>query len=89
MKPEDIKKAPKIFCESMNIGYSAEFFILGVSSGEQTSMYTLTPQHAKRLQQYLSHQLKEYEKENGTIDSKWEPTIVSPVQRMNPPREGS
>jgi hypothetical protein len=89
MKPEDIKKAPKLFCESINIGYSPEFFVLAVSSGDQASMYTLTPQHAKRLQQYLTHQLTDYEKEHGVINTKWEPTIVSPVQRMNPPRDGS
>ncbi len=89
MKPEEIKSAPKLFCESINIGYSPEFFVLAVSSGEQASMYTLTPQHAKRLHQYLAHQLAQYEKENGVINTKWEPTIVSPVQRMNPPRDGS
>ncbi len=89
MKSDDIKKSPKIFCESINIGYSPEFFILAVSSGEQSTLYTLTPAHAKRLQQYLSHQLAEYEKENGVLNTKWEPTIVSPVQRMNPPRDGS
>jgi hypothetical protein len=89
MKSDDIKKAPKIFCESINIGYSPEFFVLAVSSGEQSTLYTLTPAHAKRLQQYLSHQLAEYEKENGVLNTKWEPTIVSPVQRMNPPRDGS
>lgn len=89
MKPSDIKKAPKLFCESINVGYSPEFFVLAVSSGEQTTMYTLTPQHIKRLSQYLSYQLETYEKEHGTIQAKWEPTIVSPVQRMNPPRQGS
>jgi len=89
MNPEDLHKAPKLFCESINIGYSPEFFVLAVSSGDQATMYTLTPQHTKRLQQYLTHQLTEYEKEHGTINTKWEPTIVSPVQRMNPPRQGS
>ena len=89
MKPDDIKRSPKLFCESINIAYSPEFFILALSSGEEATMYTLTPQHAKRLKQYLTHRLEEYEKENGTINTKWEPTIVSPVQRMNPPRDGS
>ena len=89
MKSEDLKRAPKLFCESINIGYTPEFFITALSSGNQTAIYTLTPQHAKRLLQYLTHQLGEFEKEHGQIKAEWSPTIVSPVQRANPPMEGS
>lgn len=89
MKTDDLKRAPKLFCESINVGYTPEFFVMALSSGNQTNIYSLTPQHTKRLQQYLTHQLAEYEKENGEVNAKWEPTIVSPVQRANPPMEGS
>lgn len=89
MKPDDIKNAPKLFCESINVAFTPEFFIMALSSGNQSSIYSLTPQHAKRLQQYLTHQIAEYEKEQQPIIAKWEPTIVSPVQRANPPMEGS
>ena len=89
MKSDDLKRAPKLFCESINIGYTPEFFIMALSSGNQNAIYTLTPQHAKRLQQYLTHQLSEFEKENGVVTATWSPTIVSPVQRANPPMEGS
>lgn len=89
MKSEELKKAPKVFAESINIGYTPEFFVMGVSSGNQGTIYTLTPQHAKRLQQYLTHQIAEYEKEHKEIVAEWKPTIVSPVQRANPPMEGS
>lgn len=89
MKPEDLKNAPKLFAESINIAFTPEFFVMGVSSGTQASIYTLTPQHAKRMQQYLAHQISEYEKENQEIVAQWLPTIVSPVQRANPPMEGS
>lgn len=89
MKPEDLKKAPKLFCESVNVAFTPEYFVVGLSSGQQAQIYSLTPQHAKRLQQYLSHQLSEYEKENGEITAEWSPKIVSPVQPSNPPREGS
>lgn len=89
MKSEDLKRAPKLFCESINIGFTPEFFVMALSSGNQNNIYSLTPQHAKRLQQYLTHQLAEFEKENGEVKTKWEPTIVSPVQRANPPMEGS
>lgn len=89
MKSEDLKNAPKLFAESINIAFTPEFFVMGISSGTQASIYTLTPQHAKRLHQYLSHQISEYEKENKEITAEWSPTIVSPVQRANPPMEGS
>ena len=89
MKPEDIKNAPKLFCESINVAYTPEFFVMGLSSGNQATIYSLTPQHAKRLQQYLTHQISEYEKEHQEITAEWKPSIVSPVQRANPPMEGS
>jgi alpha-acetolactate decarboxylase len=87
MKKDDLKKAPKMFCESINVAYTPEYFIVGLTSGNQGSIYTLTPQHAKRLQQYLAHQVFEFEEKHGTIDATWDPKIVSPVQRANPPSE--
>ena len=89
MKKEDLQKAPKLFCESINVAFTPEYFILGLTSGNQGTIYTLTPQHAKRLQQYLTHQVKEFEEKNGKIEAKWDPNIVSPVQRVNSPNEGS
>lgn len=87
MKKEDLKKAPKVFCESINVAFTPEYFVLGLTSGNQGSIYTLTPQHAKRLQQYLTHQISEYESKHSEINAKWDPNIVSPVQRANPPRD--
>lgn len=86
MKKEDLKKAPKVFCESINVAFTPEYFVLAPASGNQATIYTLTPQHAKRLQQYLTHQINEFESKNGVIDAKWDPNIVSPVQRVSPPR---
>ncbi|MBP6924587.1 MAG: hypothetical protein KBC62_02570 [Candidatus Pacebacteria bacterium] len=80
MKPDDIKKAPKVFCESINVAFTPEFFVMSLSSGSQTGIYALTPQHAKRLQQYLTHQIAEYEKTNGEVKADWSPNIVSPLQ---------
>lgn len=87
MKKEDFKNAPKLFCESISIAYTPEYFLLGLTSGNQGTLYTLTPQHAKRLKQYLEHQIKDYEEKNGVINAEWNPNIVSPVQKMNPPTE--
>lgn len=80
MKSEDIKRAPKLFCESINVAFTPEFFVMSLTSGSQASIYALTPQHTKRLIQYLTHQMTAYEKENGAVDSEWKPQIVSPIQ---------
>lgn len=87
MKKEDLKNAPKVFCEGINVAFTPEYFVMGLTSGSQATIYTLTPQHTKRLQQYLAHQVSEYEKKHGEIDAKWDPNVVSPVQRANKPTE--
>lgn len=87
MSPEDLKEAEKLFCESIRIGYTPEYFVLGMSSGAFAETYSLTPKHAKRLLQYLEHEVKEFESKHGTIEAVWNPNIVSPVQRVNPPTE--
>ncbi|MCA9366505.1 hypothetical protein KC722_02910 [Candidatus Kaiserbacteria bacterium] len=89
MKAEDIKKAPKLFAENIKLGYTPEYFVMGISSGNQAQIYTLTPAHAKRLKQYLEHELKDFEAKHGEITAEWNPNVVSPVQRANPPSEGS
>ena len=85
MKPDDLKKAPKLFCESINVGFTPEYFVMALSTGNHVTIYSLTPQHTKRLKQYLTHQIEEYEKEHGEITAEWNPNVVSPVQKMNPP----
>lgn len=87
MKPDDLQKSPKMFCENIKIGFTPEYFVLALSSGVQATIYTLTPQHAKRLLQYLTHEIEQFEKTNGTINADWNPNIVSPVQNIKPPNE--
>ncbi len=87
MNPEELKKAPKLFCENIRIGYTAEYFVVGMSSGTQAQIYSLSPAHAKRLLQYLTHELKDFEEKHGEITASWNPNVVSPVQRANPPSE--
>lgn len=87
MKSDDLQKAPKIFCENIKIGFSPESFVIGLSSGTQANIYALTPQHAKRLQQYLLHEISQFEKIHGEIKAEWNPNIVSPVQNIKPPNE--
>lgn len=89
MKPEELEQSSKIFCENIRLGYSKEYFAMGLSSGSEGTVFTLTPQHTKRLLQYLGHEIEKFEKEHGTIDAQWNPKIVSPVQKFNPPLETS
>jgi hypothetical protein len=89
MHPDNLKKSPKVFCETVHMGYTPEFFIMALSSGNQGTTYTFTPQHAKRLQLQLTHQLSEYEREHGAVKAEWTPNIISPVQRGNPPTDQS
>ncbi len=89
MKPEDLQKAPKTFCENIRIGYTKEYFVMGLSSGAQASIFSLTPQHAKRLIQYLTHEMVQFEKEHGEVEATWSPKIPSPIQKLNPPSEMS
>lgn len=89
MSPDELQKAPKLFCENIRLGYSPEFFIMGLSSGSQSSIFSLTPQHTKRLLQYLAHEVAQYEKVHGDIKADWNPNIVSPVQKVNPPSDMS
>lgn len=89
MNPDDLKKAPKLFCENIKLGYTPEYFVMGLSSGAQAQIYSLSPGHAKRLKEYLIHEIQRFEKEHGEINAKWDPNVVSPVQKVNPPTEQS
>lgn len=76
----DFNKIPKQFCENISIGYSPENFVIGLIAGEGMTAYALTPAHAKRLAQYIAHQVEEFESKFGTINAKWSPGIESPLQ---------
>lgn len=89
LSADDFKNEPKEFCESVQLAYTPEYFALALTSGSAGVVYAITPQHAKRLAQYLSHQVGEYEKEHGAITATWNPNVVSPVQRGNPPTDKS
>lgn len=89
MDTKGLPEAPKRFAENMAIRFTPEYFVLGINSGSEGTAFALTPAHAKRLQQYLAHRIEEYEKENGEIAAEWDPNVKSPVQRANPPTEGS
>lgn len=76
----DLNKVPKQFCENITVGFSQETFVMGMLNGEAGVFYVLTPQHMKRLMQYLGTQVAEYEKKFGAINAEWKPGIESPIQ---------
>lgn len=76
----DLAKIPKQFCENISVALSQEYFVMSMLTGEQGVTYALTPQHMKRLAQYLAHQIAEYEKQFGAINAEWVPGIQSPIQ---------
>lgn len=76
----DLNKVPKQFCENVTVGFSQESFVMGMLNGEAGTFFVLTPQHMKKLAQYLAHQLGEYETKFGTIQAEWKPGIESPIQ---------
>jgi len=76
----DINKVPKQFCENISVAFSQEFFVMAMITGETGIAYALSPQHMKRLSQYLTHQIAEYEKAFGGIEAEWKPGIRSPIQ---------
>lgn len=76
----DLNKVPKQFCENITVGVSQETFVMGMLNGETGSFFVLTPQHMKRLVQYLGHQVAEYEKQYGEIKADWQPLTQSPIQ---------
>ena len=53
---------------------------MGMITGENGIAYALSPQHMKRLAQYLAHQISDYEKQFGEIHAEWKPGIQSPIQ---------
>ncbi len=76
----DINKVPKQFCENISVALSQEFFVMTMLTGEAGITYALTPQHMKRLSQYLAHQIETYQKQFGEIHAEWTPGIQSPIQ---------
>ncbi len=85
MNSEDLQKAPKLFCENITLAFSPEFFVVGVTSGSQATVYALTPELVKRFSQHIAHEVARYEKTHGEIKAEWNPNVVSPVQKLNSP----
>lgn len=81
----DFQKAPKQFCDNISIAFNKEFFAMALFNGENGTVYSLSPAHMKRLMQYTTHQITEYEKQFGQIETEpWSNNIKSPLQIIPP-----
>ena len=73
------------FCSMINVGHSAEFFVLDMRSITPESeaillgRYHLTPGHAKRLMQALGDNIRNFEREHGEIETK----PIQPIKRAS------
>lgn len=71
---DPLNVGPGRFSTLINIGHTPEFFALDFRAVTPESeacllgRYFLTPQHAKRLLQALTHHVAGFENEFGTID---------------------
>ena len=76
----NIQKVPKQFCENIKLAFAEDYFVIALFSGETASIYALSPQHAKKLHQYLGVYIDKYEKQFGEINAVWVEGVKSPIQ---------
>lgn len=76
----DLSQAPKQYADNISIANNKEVFVMAVLSGSTGTAYTLSLQHMKRLAQYATHTVAEFEKINGKINAEWTPGVQSPIQ---------
>lgn len=79
-KSMDLNNLPKKFCENLLAGFGKEIFVIALKNGEDEDAYAVTPAHAKRIAQHLAHQVAQYEKQFGVLDTEWTPNVKSPIQ---------
>ncbi len=71
--------APKQFCDASMAGFSKEYFVILVGSGEIINGFVFNPSHLKQFFNSLATIVKTYEEKNGEIKVEDQP-ILSPIQ---------
>lgn len=78
---EDFSKHPKLFVENVAVAFNPEVFAMLIATGEVRLALALSPAHMRRLGQYITYQVAEYEKQFGPIHgADWSPHQPSPIQ---------
>ncbi len=75
----DINKLPKKFIDGAIGSHGKEGFSFVLTSGNELHSFMTTPTTMKSISQWLTKQVKAYEKQFGAIDMT-PPVIVSPIQ---------
>lgn len=86
----DFNQVPKQFCDDVTVGFRDDTFAVVLRSGNTGHAFAFSPEHTKRLAQYLTYQVEQYEKKYQEIDAVWSPNIQSPIQPddLNSPGTG-
>lgn len=79
------KDSPKQFCEdslmAIHSGEAGSMFLMTLRSGMNAPIFALTPEHAKRLSQYMTYMVQEFEKKVRKIEGEdWAPGLKSFLQ---------
>lgn len=68
----------KYFCDNVELRHTSEYFQLHVESGNTSLIFTMSPEHAKRLVLALAHHVADFELNHRTLNTTWAPKIASP-----------
>ena len=79
-----LANAPKKFCDNVNGGYSNEVFLVAMFSGQNTTVFTLTPAHMKKFAQWSKHQVESALEQIQKISEIVEPKIKLKVIKDDP-----
>lgn len=70
----------KYFCDNIRLRNTDEYFQMQLESGGTQLVFSLTPEHAKRMALALSHHIALFEKLHRPIKTSWAPDIASPFK---------
>ncbi len=66
----DLNVVAKRFCQGVAIANMNDAFLLIMDTGDAKSTYVFTPEHLKRLHQYIGFNIEEFEKRSRQNRSK-------------------
>ena len=78
-KNVNMNQLPKKFCDGAIGGFGRDLFSFALTSGNNLDPFATTPQTMKSIAIWIDGQIKDYEKQFGTIDMT-PPKIQSPIQ---------
>lgn len=80
----DLNKFPKLFMDSVAVGYGKEHFVLGIKCGEDIHAFVLTRIQVKNFVKDLSSAILQSEKMYGVIPEESTSGVKSPLDLSGP-----